>query len=307
MLVLTRETLHIFDLVLKQLIRLSSEAVIQFINGLFGTNHPLDSSVEYPNTENVSKKLRRLMSDTVIIINGVHVYHIEGEISGDADIALRVFEYGFAEGLRARTPSEDGRITIRFPNARIIYWEITNEVPDEVMLSLEFPDGGRYDYKVKAFKFLKYSVKELEERKMAILLPFYVLKLRKRTVKAKTPDERSKLAGEMRPILENLVTTVESCTASGLMNESDKRIVLEHMERLYRELFGQYEEFTEVDTMLRDRVLTYSEEAELKGRQEGRQEGKYEMAKNLLANGVPPEIIAKSSGMSLDALKTLMN
>ncbi|GHV38611.1 hypothetical protein FACS1894187_17630 [Synergistales bacterium] len=33
-----RDTAQIFDLILKQLIRLSSAAVIQFINGLFGTN-----------------------------------------------------------------------------------------------------------------------------------------------------------------------------------------------------------------------------------------------------------------------------
>ena len=73
-----RETLHIFDLILKQLIRLSNDAVVQFINGLFGTRHPLGSTMEYPNTENVSRKLRKLLSDAVVIINGIYAYHIEG-------------------------------------------------------------------------------------------------------------------------------------------------------------------------------------------------------------------------------------
>ncbi|MDR3076209.1 MAG: hypothetical protein LBU26_02815, partial [Synergistaceae bacterium] len=116
-----RETLHIFDLILKQLMRLSNVAVIHFINGLFGVNHPPGSTVEYPNTESVSKKLRRLMSDTIVIIGGSHVYHVEAEISDGADIALRVFEYGFAEGLRTRRTSEDGKISIKFPGARVIY------------------------------------------------------------------------------------------------------------------------------------------------------------------------------------------
>jgi hypothetical protein len=31
------------------------------------------------------------------------------------------------------------------------------------------------------------------------------------------------------------------------------------------------------------------------------------MAKGLLADGVPPDIIAKNSGLSLDTLKALMN
>jgi len=117
-----RETLHIFDLILKQLIRLSNEAVVQFINGLFGTNHPPDSTVEYPNTETVSKKLRRLLSDTIVIINGAYAYHIEGEIGNDANIVIRVFEYGFMEALRTKSARDDDAvIELRFPEARIIY------------------------------------------------------------------------------------------------------------------------------------------------------------------------------------------
>ncbi|MDR3076337.1 MAG: hypothetical protein LBU26_03460, partial [Synergistaceae bacterium] len=227
-----RETLHIFDLILKQLIRLSNVAVINFINGLFGTDHPTDSTVDYPNTENVSKKLRRLMSDTIVIIGGVHVYHVEAEISYNADIALRVFEYGFAEGLRTKEASEDGKISIKFPGARVIYWETTAETPDEAVLSLEFPDGGHYNYRVRVFKFLEHGIGELEAQKLTILLPFYVLKLRKMTVRAKSSARRAELAAEMKSILGELVEAVERGGQTGLMDESDKRTVLEHMERL---------------------------------------------------------------------------
>ncbi|MDR2180204.1 MAG: hypothetical protein LBP21_07835 [Synergistaceae bacterium] len=91
------------------------------------------------------------------------------------------------------------------------------------------------------------------------------------------------------------------------MSESDKRIVLEHMERLYRELYSQYPELTEAHVVLKDRLLTYSEEAELRGRDEGRKEGKKDMARGLLARGVPPDLIAESSGLPLDTLKALMS
>ena len=117
-----RETQQIFDLILKRLLRLSGPAVIQFINGLFGTNHPQDGTVEYPNTEYVSQKLRRLMSDIVVVINGVHVYHLEAEIKDDESIVIRMFEYDFAQALSTKTVSDGGeKITIKFPNARIIY------------------------------------------------------------------------------------------------------------------------------------------------------------------------------------------
>jgi hypothetical protein len=242
-----RETAHIFDLILKRLIRLSNVAIINFVNGLFGTNHPLDSTVEYPNTENVSKKLRKLMSDTIVIIGGTHVYNIEGEInSDDENIAVRVFEYGFMEGLRTKTTSENGsKISIKFPNARIIYWETTKKAPDEVTLTLGFPDGEHYNYVVRTVKFLDHTIKDLEAQKLVILLPFYVLKLRKRAVNARTSKRRMELAKEIKPILEELMAAADRAEQTGLMSGSDKRIVLEHMERLYKELFAQYDEYKE--------------------------------------------------------------
>jgi predicted transposase/invertase (TIGR01784 family) len=227
-------------------------------------------------------------------------------------VALKVFEYGFAEGLRTQSMAEeDNVITIRFPKARILYWETSGKAPNEATLRLIFPDETRYDYKVKTFKFLDHDISELEKQKMAILLPFYVLKLRQRVVSAKTSAQRSVLSAEMKTIFDELVTAIDRSAEAGLMNESDKRIVLEHMERMYRELYSQYKEFTEVDTMLKDRLLTYSEEAELKGRKEGIKEGIKEgvekVARSLLSRGVPPDIIAESAELPLDAVKALMN
>jgi predicted transposase/invertase (TIGR01784 family) len=47
------------------------------------------------------------------------------------------------------------------------------------------------------------------------------------------------------------------------------------------------------------------EAGELKGRTEGRLEGRTEVARNLLANRVPLEIITKSTGLSLNEIRAL--
>lgn len=291
--------------------KLSSAAVIHFINGLFETNHPLESTVEYPNTETVSNKLRRLLSDMIVIIGGTHAYHIEAEIRNNENIVIRVFEYGFAEGLRTKTTSEDGRkISVKFPNARIIYWETTEEAPDEVTLSLEFPEGGNHEYKVKTFKFLSCGLEELEKRKLAILLPFYVLKLRKRASSARSARRLSELAAEMKAVMDELVAAAERAVEAGLLSEADGRAVLEYTEKLYRELYQDYEEFKEADAVLQDKILTYSEEAELKGMKKGREEGmekgmkkgKVEVARSMLAEGLSFEIIQRCTGVKENEL-----
>jgi predicted transposase/invertase (TIGR01784 family) len=58
--------------------------------------------------------------------------------------------------------------------------------------------------------------------------------------------------------------------------------------------------FRPIDEVVRD---IYMRDA----REEGREEGIEEVARNLLANGVPLDIIAKSSGLSLDDVRGLAN
>jgi predicted transposase/invertase (TIGR01784 family) len=58
-----------------------------------------------------------------------------------------------------------------------------------------------------------------------------------------------------------------------------------------------------IPLLLRDSAA----EIEQRGREEGIKEGKKDMAKGLLAEGVPADIIARSSWLPLDAVKALMN
>ncbi|MDR3076067.1 MAG: hypothetical protein LBU26_02100, partial [Synergistaceae bacterium] len=147
---------------------------------------------------------------------------------------------------------------------------------------------------------------ELEERKLAILLPFYVLKLRKQAVSSRTSKRRAELAGEMRSVLDELMAAVERAGSSGQMGEADKRVVLEHMERIYRELFAQYDEFAEVDVMLKNRILTYSEEAKLEGIREGKAEKAFDVARKMLARGMALPEVAEIAELPIDKLQTLV-
>jgi hypothetical protein len=314
-----RETAHLFDLIFKRIKDYSNVAIINFINGLFGKNHPADSAVEYPETGSVSRSLRGRRSDMIAVIGGAYTYLIEAQINDDENIALRVFEYAFAEGLRARKVSGEDknaeRITVKFPEARIIYWETTSRTPDEAILSLEFPDGGHYDYSVRTLKFLDLEISELEGLKLAILLPFYVLKLRKRVVRAKGAEERAKLGREAKGILDELVAVAERARAAGSIGENDWLSILEHMERIYSELYGCYDEFKEADAVLQEKILTYTEEAKLIGIQEGMKRGMergmeakaIDVARNLLLNGVLPDVIARSTGLPMEKIRELMN
>ena len=47
------------------------------------------------------------------------------------------------------------------------------------------------------------------------------------------------------------------------------------------------------------------EEGRMEGREEGREEGRVETAKNFKCNGVPLELIAKCTGLSIETIEAL--
>lgn len=172
------EIYQIFDKVFKKIITLSSKAVVNLINGLFGTDYPLDSTITYNWTEFVDDNMKRVLADTIITINGKHSYHLEAQMEKDNSIVFRVFEYGFGHASRNRI-QESGRWVMRFPKPMIIYLYYEGKVPDEYSLILEFDEGSdSYEYKVPVLKLPEVSSKELSDRQMIILVPFHVLKLR---------------------------------------------------------------------------------------------------------------------------------
>ncbi|MDD3367649.1 MAG: hypothetical protein PHP50_02005 [Lachnospiraceae bacterium] len=66
----------IYDRIFKRLFDLSVLAIINLINGLFETDYPLNSTVEYSNREFVNSSLGKRYADTFITINGIYTYHI---------------------------------------------------------------------------------------------------------------------------------------------------------------------------------------------------------------------------------------
>jgi hypothetical protein len=179
-------------------------------------------------------------------------------------------------------------------------------MPPEQILRLRFPDGSYYDYGVETFEPLKHSVKELEKKGLAILLPFYVLKLRKQVEKAAPGAERKRLTYGMRKLLEELEQAAASCEKKGIIEGPDAIEIMTGLERLFRELYGQYDEFVEEDSMLQEKLDLYTDKFKEEGKEEGREEKALEVAKNFLAFGLSPEDVAKNTGLPLGKVKALL-
>ena len=241
---------QIYDKIFKKIITLSSVAVTNLINGLFDTDYSPDSTIEYNWTEFHSDNLKHILADTILTINGCHYYHMEAQMEKDEDIVFRVFEYGFGHASRHRE-NINGQYTLRFPEPKIIYLYYEGRVPDTYELMLDFGTQGSFCYHVPVCKFPEISTQEINDRKMVILIPFQLLKLRKLLEKERSKENLELL---INLIQNDIIGSIDTNLRLGNITPWDCRRLKHLTSKLYEHIYAHYEEL-EVVTNMTDESL----------------------------------------------------
>jgi len=297
---MANETAQLFDMMFKHILKeASSPAVVHFINGLFDKNYKPNSKVAFLPNESVSEqkgKLKKIISDIPLSINGDY-YLIEAQISDDLEIALRAFQYAFALAKNNRAISKDGSlIELELPEPRIIYFENKNKTPDIVTLKIKYP-RGEFSYKIPTFKVLEKPVSEFGKKRLDLLLPFYLLKFRRELQKKSAGSEKRKeIANRMTALISDIDRILEKHSRENLISREDVSLLVHELSRMHSEIYGNYEEFKEVNMTLMEKVKTHHKEFEKRGEKRGIKLGEkrgFLKALELMKQGYKPAEIEK--------------
>ena len=256
----------IYDRASKRCLSLSKRGTILLINGLYDKDYPLDSQVDYHWTEHEDEDLRKTLADTIITINRLESYHMEIQMYPDEEIVLRVFEYGYRHALVNR----DGREVLKFPNPKILYLYEDGGVPDYQELLVDFGEQGVFRYRVSTCRYLQMSMEELKRRKLIVLIPFQLLRLRKEIEKERTPENLEKLK---ELIQYDIIETIQENVAAGNLTVSEGRKLKQISLQLYRHIYEKYDEMEEtgVNKMVEDAMILDIDVIELEHKRELRQ------------------------------------
>lgn len=233
-----QDVYQIYDRMFKRILTLSSRAVISLINALFQTSYPPDSRILYNWTEHVDGKLRQTLADVILTVNGEHSYHIEAQMYPDEEIELRVFDYGYHHALKHRRH----QYVLNFPEPQVIYLYESGSTPDIMTLVLDFGTQGTFEYKVPVFKLMEHELDELDHRKMIILIPFMLLKLRKKIEKERSPENIEALR---HLIFDDIMNLIVRNRAIGNITAEDAVQLVSLIRRLYNHLYAHYDELAE--------------------------------------------------------------
>lgn len=252
---MTTTIYQIYDKIFKKILTLSSTAVINLINGLFQTNYPTDSSVKYNWTEFEDNKLRRILADTILTINDTNSYHMEAQMTDDEDIIFRVFEYGYHHADRNRKynlNTTEYDCELNFPEPQIIYLYSSKNTPDKYSLKLNFGTQGSFIYNVSTFKFLETSLDELNQKKLIILIPFQLLKLRKILEK----ERSEKNLDALKNLIQNdIIGSINKNIQLGNITMDDAQKLKRLTHKLYEHIYSHYQEMEDLNDMTDESLM----------------------------------------------------
>ena len=248
-----KEIFQIYDKAFKRILTLSEKTVINLINGLFDTDYPTDSKITYNWTEHEDKDLKRTLADSILTINGRDSYHIEAQMTEDEEIVFRFIEYGFGHAFKNRTFIDGGERMI-FPRPCILYLDEgkKDKVPDEYILIMEFENQGEFEYKVPLVKLQNMTVAELNEKKLIALLPFKLLKLRKKIENLRTEENMKELQAL---VIDDIINSIDTNVEAGNISSTEAFDLKALTTLLYMKIYSKYKELEDFTMRLYDQSL----------------------------------------------------
>jgi hypothetical protein len=321
---------NFYDDIFKSYKDLDTKLFVLLINGLFGVDFSLDSSVEFLDNESVhygkdDDGSGRKSSDIVVKIED-SVYHLEFQTSRNDEMILRVFEYAYRVAYRRRV-TVDGVIEMVFPRSKVISF---TAVGSGRILRVIFPDGSKHEFMPDNFTIFDKNLEEFFENDLVLLAPFHLARWRG-TLKKNSGDSR--VVNEIRDeILVLMGRLQEYCDFREISFLSMSHIQMA-VGSLYDKLYSNNDLFKEVNKMIAERNLLPFEVRELEFKKrvaeevtkevteevtkevtkevtrevtkEVTKETSLRIAKKLLDLGSDLDVIASATGLPMDELSML--
>lgn len=265
----------VFDSVFKTMVHKSPQLIVPFINEAFDRSYPHDMPVIQFSNEHEGPG-GSIISDSVFRL-GDKIYHIECQSTPDADMVVRMVEYDFAialEGaLAAGAPYE-----MDFPESCVLFLRHMQSTPDALEMKVNLPDSTSFTYTARVVKAQQFSSDDLFEKRLLLLLPYYLMRYEKALGEIAADDVRT---AQLIAECSDLRTGLELLTLSegeSLLYEELTELIIRISDYLLRahEVLRQKVRKAmggEVLELINDRAERLEREAEARGIEMGIERG----------------------------------
>ena len=128
-------------------------------------------------------------------------------------------------------------LTVIFPNTAVLYLRTYRKTPDKMKYVIVTP-GGTVQYDIPIMKVQSYTLDDIFERRLLMLIPFYIFSHENRFPEYDSNGQRlEELKAEYQDILERL----DGLEQQGFIGAFDKRTIIELSGDVIREIAQKYE------------------------------------------------------------------
>ncbi len=297
---------NIYDGAFRTILNDCRKLVIPVINEIFKEDYTGEEEIRFfPNEHFLDQQDaadKERITDTSFTVFGKtqKKYHIECESSlPDGRIAIRLFEYDAQIALDEGEVTEE-TLTVAFPNTAVLYLRSYKKTPDRMKYVISTP-GGTVQYGVPVMKVQAYSLDDIFEKRLLMLIPFYIFSHEKNFPEYNSNEQKlEELKAEYRVILERL----DSLEQQGVIGAFDKRTIIDLSGDVIEEIAQKYKNVQKgIGGMMRGPLIETEARTILNT---GVSQGKREAALNMLKRGkLTIDEIAEDSGLSVEEVEQL--
>ncbi len=234
---------NIYDGAFRTILNDCRKLIIPVINEIFGEAYTGEEEIRFfPNEHFLDQQDeadRERITDTNFTVFGKipKKYHVECESSlPDGRITIRLFEYD------AQIALDEGEVTgetltVTFPNTAVLYLRTYKKTPDKMKYVIVTP-GGTVQYDIPIMKVQKYSLDDIFEKRLLMLIPFYIFSHEKGFPEYNSNEQKlAELKAEYQIILERL----DELEQQGVIGAFDRRTIIELSSDVIKEIAQKYE------------------------------------------------------------------
>ena len=295
---------NIYDGAFRTILNDCRKLIIPVINEIFHEHYTGEEEIRFfPNEhfldqQDAADKERITDTNFQIIGRIAKKYHLECESSlPDGKITVRLFEYDAQIALDEGEVTEE-TLTVTFPNTAVMYLRAYKKTPDKMKYVIITP-GGTVQYDVPIMKVQSYSLDEIFEKRLLMLIPFYIFSHEKSFSEYNNNEQKlEELKTEYRMILERL----DDLEKQGIIGAFDKRTIIDLSSDVINEIARKYENVQKgIGAMMRGPLIQTEARTILN-------ESKKETALRMLKVGkLTVEEIAEYSALSVAEVEQLAN
>ena len=119
-------------------------------------------------------------------------------------------------------------------------------------MTLLFENQGEFSYRVPLVKLQNMSVEELNDKKLIALLPFQLLKLRKKIENLRTEENLEEL---QKFVVDDIIDSIYKNEAVDNISHSDALDLIELTTKLYMKIYSKYKELEDLTMRMCDQSL----------------------------------------------------